>query len=528
MKRFLILCAAAAIGATLSPNRSAYGEVNVRTVINPDGSVQRQFCQPVERTSNKGQLSGQWEKVQVTEEYICAEGTFSSVAAIPDHYERSATWEFPDEMQDIGLEFPPTKLTQRLDHHDYVFVTKHAWQQEMTGGISLQDIPGALEEAKRFFTEYHRNRFKATFGSRYDATPYVEWFETEFMPVYVKQYYLLLDHHLFASATAVGELLYGQTSDLFSRLQAMEENLGERGVLIFDDFPATIIWPMSNDAMIRRFIPVQEQAEAREKFKSFSIEGFYQENYGGEEAFWRAVARLAIRLFGDSIQAASHDVQFRLTWPFPVSLTNGLAQSDNTVLWQPDSGIDNPRGYVMYAIAFVPNVRQQQSLLGEVLISSPESMLRYVEAVMEHTYLQDLLGKSADEGKLLPDAAYYLGDQADRIGLPDRTKWYCQAAGEMYARAANALGNFYDSGITMDRPADIQPDDRAAYVWYSLAESTWSEEMRDHAQKYSQIASEEIASRLAPQDLAQAKQMFKEWTPDKCPWPGQEIKGREH
>ena len=128
-----------------------------------------------------------------------------------------------------------------------------------------------------------------------------------------------------------------------------------------------------------------------------------------------------------------------------------------------------PLGYRMYARAMIPNLERQHALLGEASIETPADMRVFVEALSGHAGVQWWLNESVKRGQLLPAALYGLGQAYQSLRLERAVQWYCRAAAENHSGAASQMAKLYESRVF----PSIEPDQRAAYVWYALAARVW-------------------------------------------------------
>jgi len=98
------------------------------------------------------------------------------------------------------------------------------------------------------------------------------------------------------------------------------------------------------------------------------------------------------------------------------------------------------------------------------------------------------------------------------VGVPqyysDASRWYRLAADQGYSEGQYLLGNMYYAG------RGVPQDFVQAYMWVDLAAATLPAGAdQDHAAN----ARDAVASKLAPDQLAKAKQMAAEWKPTKIP-----------
>lgn len=100
--------------------------------------------------------------------------------------------------------------------------------------------------------------------------------------------------------------------------------------------------------------------------------------------------------------------------------------------------------------------------------------------------------------------------------------WLCLAANAGYSKAQAEVGFWHRSsswdnwrdwnekGLNQLQNLGFQPDNRIAYMWYTLAVATGGESAR-HARDYY------VAELLTEAEISQAEQMARDWKPGDCP-----------
>ena len=557
----------------------AYTHVYINTALYRDGSVYREFDQHEEVTREASQRPERWDYVLVEGERIIAGGQFDAVSQIPRHFEKFAI-PVHGATKEVGLEFPGSTLERDLAVTDHIFLTEYRWEETLTDIVKLQDVPNALEDTKQFFSHRHKSWLGAVLAPQHDPQPFMEWVETQFLEVYEKQMYTLLEAGLLKDSH------WYDSGEFQDRLKAMEAPLGNRGSIgFFGDFPASILVPLGEDEFIRRFIPEENAQSVKERFEDGPDDDWLAKNYGSEEQFWAEVSRLAIRLFGVYFGAVS-EFQFEVEMPVDVVETNGVLLPDNRVLWRFQGAAAYPLGYRMYARAMIPNLDRQHALLGDASIETPADMRVFVDALSGHAGVQWWLNESVKRGRLLPAASYGLGQAYQSLRLERAVQWYCRAAAENHSKAASQMAKLYESRVF----PSIEPDLRAAYVWYALAARVWlgasihnlsrglevtgvfenspamaggirtgdiilafdDQPVTEATELQAMVGTMAAGTRvrvdvsrndevvtlyvtlseqpdpgraaalkaLSPEQLAKAQRMFEMWSPDKCPWPG--------
>lgn len=128
----------------------------------------------------------------------------------------------------------------------------------------------------------------------------------------------------------------------------------------------------------------------------------------------------------------------------------------------------------------------------------------------------------AEEG--YPEAAFHRYEQlrTDDETLLLAWRWLCVAANGGYANAQAEVGLWHgtarwdawkgwnEAGLERLREAGVRPDDRLAYMWYTLAISAGDDAARATRDRH-------IAQRLAPHDITRAERMARDWKPGECP-----------
>ena len=123
----------------------------------------------------------------------------------------------------------------------------------------------------------------------------------------------------------------------------------------------------------------------------------------------------------------------------------------------------------------------------------------------------------AEQGDLT--AAYALSEQlqVESQTKPEACKWLCIAANGGNGVAQGRVGHWHRT-VAWKRSTDLEwlrgvvgvrPDNRVAYMWYMLADSS------GYSTASWKLVYVERA--LTPDEIAQAKQMFRDWKPGDCP-----------
>ena len=122
----------------------------------------------------------------------------------------------------------------------------------------------------------------------------------------------------------------------------------------------------------------------------------------------------------------------------------------------------------------------------------------------------DRLTRRADDGDL--DAQYQLGLVHQAASSGRAKVWVCRAANNGLARAQAHMGHWYNEDRKQEDLwpfIDIRPDNRDAFVWYSLAEANGDM----FAGNFRENLSHES---MSPDELAEAQNRLSRWEPVYC------------
>lgn len=113
-----------------------------------------------------------------------------------------------------------------------------------------------------------------------------------------------------------------------------------------------------------------------------------------------------------------------------------------------------------------------------------------------------------------PRAQFRLGLYYEGVRQPEAERWVCRAANQGFARAQAEMGHWYNE----DRRREdlwpfigLSPDDRLAYMWYSLAVAN-GDRNADHFRERLRDG------RMSPSQLAAARALVVAWQPGGCGW----------
>jgi TPR repeat protein len=122
----------------------------------------------------------------------------------------------------------------------------------------------------------------------------------------------------------------------------------------------------------------------------------------------------------------------------------------------------------------------------------------------------DRLTRRANDGDL--DAQYELGLIHQAASSGKAKMWVCRAANNGLARAQTHMGHWYNEDRKQEDLwpfIDIRPDNREAFVWYSLAEANgniFAGNFRNN------LESESMSS----DEIAKARNLLSRWKPAYC------------
>ncbi len=133
-----------------------------------------------------------------------------------------------------------------------------------------------------------------------------------------------------------------------------------------------------------------------------------------------------------------------------------------------------------------------------------------------------LLENEAENGNLSAAYALYQRLRLRRDTTVTAWRWLCSAANAGYAKSQAEIGSWFrsatweiwedwnENSIHLLRYAGIEPDNVIAYMWYTLAIVKGDESALTVRDYY-------VAESLSDNEIAQAKQMAREWNPGDCP-----------
>ena len=542
---FLMLAALALGSDVLALSIESY-TVHIRSysILHSDGSIERSVIQPKEFTSETARKSEAWQQSDSNRggSSFKAKGRFGSVDLMPAYYEYYGG--LLERRTNGKKNLVPSTLWRRYAYIDHVFAREHQWREQLQHGPRLDEMMAAFHKAMEWNFTLQKGALLARLRPEYDATPYLEWYWSELVPIAEALLLLHIERAVRGreeqekpdpiSIKKLQEFREQAMKGITKESRENENGESEDWVQLFTFLFALGVNTKKPDEMLtalRRFAPGRiirrtdgkpvDLATAESLWKEnadAALEEFISDNYSGEERLGWKMMETMQSVLGPyvCILCDGYDFLFTLSMPGYIVESNGDAKSENEIAWRFDEHQVYPFGYGMHARSLEPDLETQQVLTGGQPIVTRQELLEFIDILSRDPLLQEKLEKSREAGRLLADAAFKLGQHYRANRSPRMWFWYCHAASQGHESTLHYLASWYASDPVMSRiglkmPAGITPDDRAAYIWYAIAESNgyaWAADDRKL-----------LAARLSPQAREQAEQMLKAWTPEQCPWP---------
>jgi len=519
------------------------------SILHSDGSIERIVVQPKNFTPETAQTSQAWEQSDSAKggTYFKAKGRFESPDRMPRYYEYYG--ELNEQVAEARSKAVASTLEHRYTRIDYVFATEHRWQEELKHGPRLEEMVTAFHEAVEWNLSLQKGALQAVLRPEYDASPYLEWYREVLVPVAEELYLLQLELNVRARRHEEGpgaierawnEKLRNARDRILNGISVDAWKEGDWGSaewigLLYDfytlgtnyDGTNKILTALMTAAPGRFFRRVDGQPLGLVTLDSlWKVEAdtarkqFINTNYADAKKLSRIQENAARRVLGPywcTGLCLAYDFLFTISMPGYIVDTNGEVKAENKVAWSFDHSDVYPFGFEMYARSLEPDLETQQATTGGQPLRTRRALLEFVDIVATDADLKQSIEKSGKDRRVSPELTFRLGEQYRLRNSPDLWFWYCQAAAAGHERTLYYLASWYAfdtifSRIGLEIPATITPDDRAAYVWYAIAEAngyTWAADDHDL-----------LAEKLNPQAREQAEQMLKTWTPEQCPWPG--------
>jgi len=341
-------------------------EYDITTEIESDGAIARKVIQPAsERLPDAGRKN--WTKTRIafdydsavsgvekpnpnnevsTNEYFVAEGTFKSVASIPEHYEQKSV----DGSRTGRLKRDYTK-------NDYGFFVEHIWSEELTDPVKPEEFPEAVKELAHFAAGLNELGLREYLGNDINIQPMTEWIENDGAALFLE--FLLVAVHL--SGRNESDVL--NEAEGLKRLKTIAkrhgiEIEGDEFEKSFDRFvraelPKRIRYmdgrPLEDEHMriILRFYGMERDEGEEENACSAAFERAIERKYGDDFEKEYAVFTPLLGVYGDRILGTPQSFDFSLKLPGLIVETNGVLASDSKVRWKFDAADASLLGYQM-------------------------------------------------------------------------------------------------------------------------------------------------------------------------------------
>ena len=396
--------------------------IRLETKILPDGSINRAFLQPRERSSDESLAEGSWEQVtwlaagdarefvrpirslkivnrQEVDHYAAAWGHFPDVIKVPDHYVRSV--EHSDKT---------SRLKRDLKIADYGLVTEYLWSETLTDRVPLDEFREARTELFRLLSDFYEYIFSKGMSDEYEVSRLVRWLRTD-------------GHDWFNAATDVlyesGIPLGPDEEETFKKELfriSVRHGLCPPGHLAAEfqtedgDFDVERALPLVMQHHVRRrdgkpltpdemsavfkvlLLEFDEKKPLEARLEKVRLEAV-QRFPGGPEALNKQQAELLTRMFG--IQGAGYTALEMfycvLSVPGEIVETSGELQSDSSVRWEFSAIKAWPRGYEMRCRSLLdrtPEIRKSVQCTPQL---NRSQMLKIIDLVSEDDELRELL-----------------------------------------------------------------------------------------------------------------------------------------
>lgn len=397
------------------------------TELFPDGSVDRSIWQPLNEEQRK-----RWPEVRdgIADERLQSEpwavfdinrpkqkdgkpnhpknngssarGRFGSVEEIPEHYRKEAPPGFPD-----------STLKRKVEREDFVFVTEHRWEETLTDGVKLEDIPAARKELINFMVPITAETLRQELEPEYDVSAVEPWLRDEGAIWLDELVSLWIDLCLrndrpwledkelksqaekrFHAVNARHGLkdLEKETQERFCRDKAKQLIRNKDGTLITDEFATKLA----------RELMERESKETPNRFVR-RRDKLIEDKYGSDKVFQDQLwARTAPIVGLHSFSIPPQDFDYRLTMPGHVVASNGELVSSNRVRWRFDASRAFPFGYSMRCRSLQPNDANQRGVFKNVPIKTSNDCQRLVRLLRSKPEWHDVLLKCVEEKSRQP------------------------------------------------------------------------------------------------------------------------------
>jgi hypothetical protein len=394
----------------------------LETTVLPDGSIDRAFLQPRERTPDESLAKGGWEQVtwmaagdarefagpvrslkivnrEEVDHYAAAWGHFPDVRKVPDHYVRSV--EHSDKT---------SQLKRDLKITDYGLVTEYLWSETLTDRVPFDEYREARTELFRLLSAFYEYILSEGMSDDYEVSKLVRWLRTDGQDWFyavtgilyesgiplssaekeafnLDLFRVSLRHGLCPPGHEASEF---QTADGDFDIQLALPIVVQHCVKRRDGKPLT---PDETAAIVKVFVldfETSKPLEARlDKARLQAIERFP----GGEESLRKQQAQLAIKMLG--VQGAGYtsmeSFDCLLQIPGEVVETNGELQSNSTARWNFSATKAWPRGYKMRCRSLLDRTPDIRKFVQDTPQLNRSQMLKVIDLVSQDDELRELL-----------------------------------------------------------------------------------------------------------------------------------------
>jgi hypothetical protein len=451
MKKLALYLGLALLAATALACGGTF-DYESKTILYPDGHVERTIEQPAEDTPAPAQKPETWKKLTITQKKVQtvtgeepgpktlrAEGTFPSVQELPDSLIlRRRAGDNKNKL--LAALMPSAKLKRDYRKNDCVFVTEHLWHETLTDSISLASFFKGRDEIFMLGLRFAEDVFNELEGKEYDASELVQWLKSDGKNWFVEATdYLFMQYLASLRAGTPKALDPKRFSDLEALdpgfLEICERHGGRHGLKLREivqllkdgeeekakklvvDFTVNICQKIRHRATKQPVSREKVLAWAKEVGLKFNEEATKEnprppdgtgpkkaaktrivlagekvinEKYGGKLLFEVRVGAILLRMVGVHISFDTRNFDYVLTMPGAVVETNGEILAGNQVRWSFRAQQAWVLGYPMTCRSVEAHAELQKQLLGKQVLNSPEKMLALVALLAEEENLPEL------------------------------------------------------------------------------------------------------------------------------------------
>ena len=394
----------------------------LETTILADGSIDRAFLQPRERTPDESLAEGGWKQVtwlaagdardfagpirslkivnrEEVDHYAAVWGRFPDVSKVPDHYVRSAEHSKKT-----------SRLKRDLKITDYGLVTEYLWSETLSDRVPLDEFREARAELFRLLSDFYEYIFSKGMSDEYEVSRLVRWLRTDGHDWFNATIDVLYESgiplgrdeeeafkkELFRISVRHGLCPPGhdaaefQTEDGDFDVERALPLVMQHHVRRRDGKPLTTDEMSAVFKVLLLDFDEQKPLEARlEKVRLEAVQRFP----GGPEALNKQQAELLTRMFG--IQGAGYTALETfycvLNVPGEIVETSGELQSDSSVRWEFSATKAWPRGYEMRCRSLLDRTADIRKSAQDTPQLSRSQMLKIIDLVAEDDELRESL-----------------------------------------------------------------------------------------------------------------------------------------